>query len=110
MAAPSKSLDVERVGYNNPGQRGKHPDVNEALLTTPEFLPSILCLAVVGGLTPLKLWIKIKPSPPQLSCSVFHWRHATVGASKSSQVRQNVPAYIDSMGEGMLRSVDITWT
>lgn len=39
MAAPSKSLDVERVGYNNPGQRGKHPDMNEALLTTLEFSP-----------------------------------------------------------------------
>lgn len=39
MAAPSKSLDVERVGYDNPGQRGKHPGMNEALLTTPEFSP-----------------------------------------------------------------------
>lgn len=39
MAAPSKSLDVERGGYNNPGRRGKHPSMNEALLTTPEFSP-----------------------------------------------------------------------
>lgn len=60
----------------------------------PALQITVLLLAVVGGLIPLKLWIKIKPSSPQLSCSVFHWRHTTAGASKSSQVRQNVPAYI----------------
>lgn len=78
------------------------------------FLPSlqitVLCLAMLGGLIPLKLWIKIRPSSPQLSCSVFPWRHTTVGASKSSSVRQKVTAYIKSMGERMLRSVGITWT
>lgn len=40
---------------------------------------TVLCLSVVGGLIPLKLWIKIKPSSLQLSCSVFHWRHTTIG-------------------------------
>lgn len=40
---------------------------------------TVLCLSVVGGLLPLKLWIKIKPSSLQLPCSGSHGRHTTLG-------------------------------